>query len=108
MPEISLFDFFLYAKYYSRMFVAVSCDFANPDHRKTISDLLLQYGFKKIFESLFESAGVDETMLSRIKKDIDRHTDSYDTIRFYQYPMENTLIVSSLEKKKWVKLKIVV
>jgi CRISPR-associated protein Cas2 len=90
------------------MFVAIACDFANPDHRKTIGDLLLQYGFRKILECLFESSSIDETILTRIKKDIDRYTDSYDTIRIYQYPMENTLIVSSLEKKKWVKLKIVV
>jgi CRISPR-associated protein Cas2 len=102
------FDFFSPAKYYSTMFVAVACDFSNPDHRDTICDLMLQYGFKKVMGSLFESAEIDETTLARIKKDIDRHTDSYDTIRIYQYPMENTLVVTSLENKKWVKLRIVV
>jgi CRISPR-associated protein Cas2 len=90
------------------MFVAVACDFSNPDHRSVICDLLLQYGFKKILGCLFESTEMSDTMLARLKKDIDRHTDSYDTIRIYQYPMENTLIVTSLEKKKWVKLRIVV
>jgi CRISPR-associated protein Cas2 len=90
------------------MFVAVACDFSNPDHKDAISDLLLQYGFKRVFGSLFESAAIDEPSLTRLKIDIDRGTDSYDTIRIYQYPMENTLVVTSLEKKKWVKSRIVV
>jgi CRISPR-associated protein Cas2 len=89
------------------MFVAIAFDFSNADHRDIISDLVLQYGFKKVFCGLFESAEVDETSLAKLKKDIDRCTDSYDTIRIYQYPMENTLVVTSLEKKKWVKLRIV-
>jgi CRISPR-associated protein Cas2 len=90
------------------MFVAVACDFSNPDHRDSICDLLLQYGFKKVLGGLFESTGIDDSTLTRLKIDIDRNTDSYDTIRIYQYPMENTLVVTSLEKKKWVKLRIVV
>jgi CRISPR-associated protein Cas2 len=90
------------------MFVAVACDFSNPDHRDLLSDLLFQYGFKKVLGGVFESADIDESTLARLKIDIDRNTDSYDTIRIYQYPMENTLVVTSLEKKKWVKLRIIV
>jgi hypothetical protein len=30
-------------------------------------------------------------------------TDSYDSQRFYQYPMEDTLVVSILKEKKWRK-----
>jgi CRISPR-associated protein Cas2 len=90
------------------MFVAVACDFSNLDHRDALSDLLLQYGFRRILSNLFESATVDDTTLTRLKKDIDRNIDSYDKIRIYQYPVDNTLVVSTIEKKKWVKLKMVV
>ena len=90
------------------MFVAVSCDFANDDHRDVISDLLFQYGFKQILKYLFESRSINESSLASLKKDIDRQTDSYDIIRIYQYPLENTLVISSLENKKWRKLKVVI
>lgn len=89
------------------MFVAISCDFANDDHRESISDLLFQYGFKQILKYLFESRSIDESSLASLKKDIDRHTDYYDSIRIYQYPVENTLVISSLESKKWRKMKVV-
>jgi CRISPR-associated protein Cas2 len=90
------------------MFVAVSCDFSNEDHRDIISDLLLQYGFKQVMKGLFESTTINESSLARLKKDIDSETDSYDNIRIYQYPFEDTLVISALEKKKWRKIKIVV
>ena len=88
------------------MFVAVSCDIASDDHRKAVYDLLAQYGYKRILSSLFESAAVDAAALIRLKRDIDKATDSYDKVRFYQYPMEQTLVISSLEEKKWRKLKV--
>ena len=88
------------------MLVAVSCDIASDDHRRVVYDLLVQYGFRRVMKSLFESTAVDEGALVRLKRDIDRATDSYDKIRFYQYPMEQTLVISSLEEKKWRKLKV--
>jgi CRISPR-associated protein Cas2 len=88
------------------MLVAVSCDIASDDHRKAIHDLLLQYGFTRVLKSLFESAAVDEGTLVRLKRDIDRATDSYDKVRFYQYPLEQTLVITSLEEKKWRKMKV--
>jgi len=39
-----------------------------------------------------------------LKRDIDRLTDSYDAVRIYQYPLENTLQISTLKDKKWRKL----
>ena len=90
------------------MFVAVACDFANPDHKDVVIDLLLQYGFKKSMNNLYESTAIDDKRLTRLKKDIDRNTDSYDRLRIFQYPMENTLVITSLDNKKWVKFKIVV
>jgi CRISPR-associated protein Cas2 len=88
------------------MLVAVACEIASDDHRKVVYDLLLQYGFRKIQKSLFESASVDDGSLMRLKRDVDRATDSYDKVRFYQYPMEETLVITSLESKKWRKLKV--
>jgi hypothetical protein len=35
------------------MFVAVSCDLGNPDHRASVQNTLLQYGFKKLQENLY-------------------------------------------------------
>jgi CRISPR-associated protein Cas2 len=90
------------------MFVAVSCDLGNPDHRTRVYDLLLQYGFKKLQENLFESAAITERALLRLKKELDGLTDFYDSLRFYQYPLEDTLIVSSLKEKKWRKLVLTV
>ena len=89
------------------MFVAVVCDFSNDDHREIVKDLLLQYGLKQVIKNLFESTELNETQLARLKKDIDRETDSYDSIRIYQFPLENTLVISEMENKKWRKLKIV-
>jgi len=88
------------------MFVSINCDFSNDDHEKQISDLLLQYGFKRIMPRFFESTAISKEGLDRVKKDIDRHTDYYDTIRIYQYPLESTLVISYLKEKKWKKLKI--
>lgn len=88
------------------MFVSVYCDFSNDDHEKQISDLLIQYGFRRIMPRFFESTTVDKVTLDRVKKDIDRNTDYYDIIRIYQYPLESTLVISYLKEKKWKKLKI--
>jgi CRISPR-associated protein Cas2 len=38
-----------------------------------------------------------------LKRELDRLTDSYDTLRFYQYPMEDTLVISVLKEKRWRK-----
>ena len=39
--------------------------------------------------------------------DLDRATDSYDRVRFYQYPFDDTLVITDLETKKWRRKKIV-
>ncbi|HVP19270.1 MAG TPA: CRISPR-associated protein Cas2 [Spirochaetia bacterium] len=86
------------------MFVAVACDFASDDHRKSGQDLLGQYGFKKVLKDAFESTALSETALGRLKRDLDRITDSYDSIRLYQYPVEGTLAITVLKEKKWRRL----
>jgi CRISPR-associated protein Cas2 len=86
------------------MFVAVACEFANDDHRKAGHDLLVQYGFRKVLKDAFESAALSETALTRLKRDLDRLTDSYDSIRLYQYPVDGTLAITILKEKKWRRL----
>jgi CRISPR-associated protein Cas2 len=88
------------------MVVAVSCDIASDDHRKAVYDLLVQYGLKRVQRTLFETTAFDEATLLRLKRDVDRATDSYDKVRFYQYPLEQTLVITSLEEKKWRKTKV--
>jgi CRISPR-associated protein Cas2 len=86
------------------MFVAVACDLGNADRLASVGNLLLQYGFRKLQQNLYESAVISEKSLLRLKKELDGLTDSYDSLRFYQYPLEDTLVVSSLKEKKWRKL----
>ena len=86
------------------MFVAVVCDFATDDHRKAAHSLIIQYGFSKVLRDSFESTSLSEPSLNRLKKDLDRIADSYDSIRFYQYPVEGTLAITALKEKKWRRL----
>jgi CRISPR-associated protein Cas2 len=86
------------------MFVAVACDFGNEDHRQNIHRVLLQYGLKRIQEGMYESVTINGDALTRLKKELDRWTDGYDTLRIYQYPMDGNLVVSSLKDKKWRKI----
>jgi CRISPR-associated protein Cas2 len=86
------------------MFVSVVCDFASDDHRKAAHSLIVQYGFSKILRDCFESSSLSEPSLNRLKKDLDRIADSYDSIRFYQYPVDGTLAITALKEKKWRRL----
>ncbi len=90
------------------MFVAVACDLGNEDRVGSVENLLLQYGFRKLQQNLYETAVISEQHLVRLKKELDGLTDSYDSLRFYQYPLEDTLVVSSLKEKKWRKLVLTV
>jgi len=86
------------------MFVAVGLDLSSSDHKQRVELLLSQYGFKRMQEGLFEHTSITENQLKRLKRDLDNTTDYYDRIRIYQYPLENTLVISSLKNKKWTKL----
>lgn len=86
------------------MFVAIACDLGTAEHRESVNRLLLDYGFKKAQEGLYESAAAGQRQLLQLKKELDRLTDSYDSLRLYQFPMEGTLVVSSLQAKRWRKL----
>jgi len=84
--------------------VAIACDLGTAEHRQAVDRLLLQHGFKKVQEGLYESVSAAQRQLLQLKKELDQQTDSYDCLRFYQFPMEGTLVVSSLQAKRWRKL----
>ena len=86
------------------MFVSVVLDPGSEERARELADLLAQYGFEKIQRGLWESSVVHPASLERLKHDIDRLTDAYDRIRIFQYPVEGTLVISSLKDKKWRRL----
>lgn len=86
------------------MFVSIACDFGNEDSRDHVYALLTQYGFEKVQRACFESTNMSEKLLQQLKRDIDKVTDYYDTIRMYQYPVENKLAISVLKENKWKRI----
>lgn len=86
------------------MFVAIACDLGTAEHREAVNRVLVDYGFTKAQEGLYESTATGQRQLLQLKKELDRLTDSYDSLRLYQFPMEGTLVVSSLRDKRWRKL----
>jgi CRISPR-associated protein Cas2 len=86
------------------MFVSVICDCASEEHRGAVHDTLRQHGFRKTVKDAFESAAVTDALLVRLKRELDRICDSYDSIVLYQYPVENTLAITTLKEKKWRRL----
>lgn len=83
------------------VFVSVVGEFAQDDHRIAAEELFRQYGLREVVRGVFESVSITENTLARLKREVDRATDSYDTLRFYQYPLEDTLVVTTLSKKQW-------
>ncbi len=86
------------------MFVSIVLDLNNDDSEKIVQSLLFRYGFKQMQKNTFESTSIGEKYLSRLKLDLDRATDFYDTVRFYQYPVDNTLVITTLIEKRWRRL----
>ncbi len=83
------------------MFVSVIIDAGGEDSSRVTSNLLLRYGFKQVQGNCFESYNMNEKQLARLKLDLDRATDFYDAIRFYQYPIDDRLVISSLSENRW-------
>ena len=86
------------------MFVSIIVDPGSIDSAKSLVELLTNSGFKKVQRSCWENPKISEADLSEIKKDIDRVTDYYDTVRIYQYPIEGVMAISELTRKKWRKM----
>ena len=83
------------------MFVSIAVDASSEERAKELADLLAQYGFEKIQRGLWESTAVSQATLERVKRDLDKATDGMDRLRIFQFPMEGTLVLSSLRDKKW-------
>ncbi|MCL2294583.1 MAG: CRISPR-associated protein Cas2 [Spirochaetes bacterium] len=86
------------------MFVSVVYDLSSDDTKQKVKEILIFYRFKEIVKNVFESDSIQENTLKRLKRDIDRATDHFDKVRFYQYPYEQQFVISLLEKKKWKKI----
>lgn len=86
------------------MFVSVMCDLGGEDSRAAVYALLPQYGFEKVQRACFESSRASEKLVAALKRDIDKVTDYYDTVRIYQYPMEGQLAISILKENRWKRL----
>jgi CRISPR-associated protein Cas2 len=83
------------------MFVAVSFDPSGDDMKRGMESLLREYGFEQRHDGLWESVKLKERYLARLKRDIDRVTDSYDNVRLYQYPIDGVLVITGLQNKRW-------
>jgi CRISPR-associated protein Cas2 len=86
------------------MFVSIAVDPGSEGRAKELADLLSQYGFEKVQRGLWESAFVSPDTLIRLKRDLDRATDAFDRLRMFQFPVEGTLVLSTLREKKWRRL----
>jgi CRISPR-associated protein Cas2 len=86
------------------MFVSIAVDPGSEGRAKELADLLSQYGFEKIQRGLWESAFISPDTLNRLKRDLDRGTDAFDRLRIFQFPVNGTLVLSSLREKKWRRL----
>lgn len=83
------------------MFVSIIIDAGGKESAAQIGEVLAQHGFERVQRACWESLTVNEIGLQRLKQDIDRVTDSYDTVRLYQYPSDDALAITTLYKKKW-------
>ena len=83
------------------MFVAIAVDAGSEQRARDLAELLAQYGFQRIQRGLWESITVSPGTLARLKRDLDKAADGFDKLRFFQFPMEGTLVLSSLREKKW-------
>lgn len=85
------------------MYVSVACDFNSDNSRKIVDSILMQYGFIRCQKDFYEINSIMDNSVAKLKLEIDRHCDSYDQIRMYQYPMEHKLVISFLQEKRWKK-----
>ncbi|MFI3257361.1 MAG: CRISPR-associated protein Cas2 [Spirochaetales bacterium] len=83
------------------MFVSVVLDPGGADSSQALTSVLTQYRFVKIQRACWENYAITEAQVKKLKKDIDLVTDYYDTLRMYQYPVDNLMAITELSKKKW-------
>jgi CRISPR-associated protein Cas2 len=83
------------------MFVSIALDPGSEERAQELADILAQYGFTRVQRLLWESMTISPDTLNRVKRDMDKATDGFDKLRFFQFPMEGTLVLTSLKEKKW-------
>lgn len=83
------------------MFVSVILDPGAVDTAESLASVLSHYGFKKIQRAVWESVDIGVMQLSHLKREIDRVTNYYDTVRMYQYPVKGMFFITELRQKKW-------
>lgn len=83
------------------MFVSAVIDPGGIDSARHLTSLLTQYGFQKVQRACWENGNIGEKDINDLKKDIDRVTDYYDSIRLYQYPVQGMLAITEMVKKQW-------
>jgi len=83
------------------MFVSVVLDPGGIDSAKALVSVLRQFGFRKIQRACWESMNITELQFDKLKREIDRVTDYYDTLRIYQFPLRGFFAVTELSRKKW-------
>ena len=86
------------------MYVSIAVDPGSDSRAKELVELLIQYGFDKVQRGLWESTVVSQETLSRLKRDLDRSTDAFDRLRIFQFPVDGTLVLTTLKEKKWRRL----
>ena len=83
------------------MFVSIAVDPGSRERAGELADLLAQYGFKMVQRGIWECHSLSHDTLNRVKKDLDKATDASDRLRLFQFPLDGTLVISSLAEKKW-------
>jgi CRISPR-associated protein Cas2 len=86
------------------MFVSVAIDPGSEGRARELVDLLGQYGFEKVQRGLWESTFITPETLDRLKSDLDKATDAFDRLRLFQFPVNGTLVLTTLQDKKWRRL----
>ena len=86
------------------MFVSVVLDPGGEESARHLAELLATYGFEKVQRACWESATISDQILVRLKQEIDSLTDYYDSVRLYQFPVEGSMAVTVLSKKKWKRI----
>lgn len=85
------------------MFVSVVLDPGGMDSARTVSEILSRFGFKKVQRACWEIMRISEDSVSALKRELDKATDYYDTLRIYQFPLNGKFAVTELRQKKWKK-----
>lgn len=86
------------------MFVGLFVSVLDEDAKHKVAKIVINYGFKKIQDDLFESYSIREKDLNKLKVDIAPFLSYDDQVRFYQYPIENGFKVTVYKERKWKRL----